>query len=71
MELKRLGVVLADTVHHQLVLRDELPTRVAGLALGHTTEDLGALVARQGTAGKLVSNEGTQQFFGNHLGLSY
>src|SRR5689334_21832709 len=45
MEFKRLGIVLTDAVHHQLVLRDELPTRIASLALGDTAEDLRTLVA--------------------------
>jgi hypothetical protein len=61
MELKRLGIVLADAVHHQLVLRDELAARVAGLALGHTPEDLGALVAGQDTAGELFTDEYAQR----------
>jgi hypothetical protein len=61
MELKRLGIVLADAVHHQLVLRDELAARVAGLALGHTPEDLGALVAGQDAAGELFTDEYAQR----------
>src|SRR6185503_4980695 len=70
VELKRLGVMLTDAVHHQLVLRDELAARVAGRAIGHTAEDLRTLVAGKGTASKLPPDRKAQRLLGHHRGFS-
>ena len=60
MELKSLGVVLPDALHHQVGLRNKLTARVAGFAVGRTTQDLDAVVAGENPACELLPDENAQ-----------
>ena len=66
MEMKSLGVVFADAVHHQLVLLNSLTTCVAGFAIGDTAENLRAVVSWQNPAFELSPNKTTQRLFRRH-----
>jgi hypothetical protein len=66
VELKSLGVVLADAFHHELVLRHSLTTCVAGFAVGGTAENLCAVISWQNPALELFPNKTPQRLFGLH-----
>jgi len=70
LELKRLRVVLANAVHHRLVLPDDLATRVAGLTARRTAEDLRAVVAGKNPAYELLPYERAQRLLGHDVDLA-
>src|SRR6266540_6582022 len=63
MELQRLGVMLADALHHELGLRNSLTTPVAGFFVGRTAQDLRAVVAGEKTACEFFPDENAKGLF--------
>jgi len=66
VELKSLGVVLADALHHELALRNSHTTCVAGFAVGSTAENFCAVISWQNPALELFPNKTPQRLFGRH-----